>query len=166
MSDCVVPMADNIIERFFSNKKIIPNVYEINTYLVSNSKRRNYKTNITTHENNPIFQNIFLKLRLPKDILIIIFDYYLLFKQKTIVDKFLGYFYTEQAKNRMIEKKQLELFPIIMTNISYLELAIKEDDVFSEQLIYHIIDKKEGFLKLPLEESILLSCLCIRYRIK
>jgi hypothetical protein len=39
-----------------------------------------------------------------------------------------------------------------------------EDEVFYKQIVYHIIDLKEGFLLKSLEESILLSCLCIRHK--
>jgi hypothetical protein len=87
-----------------------------------------------------------------------------MFKQKTIITRFLGYFYTPNAKKHKVEKNQLEMFPIIMKNPEYLEQVMDEDEVFYKQIVYHIIDLKEGFLLKSLEESILLSCLCIRHK--
>ncbi len=156
----------NIIEKFFENKKIIPNEYVLNTYIATKTKRRS--TNIIQNKyiSNPIYKFVLLRLpiQIPKEVLDKVFEYFLMFRQKTIVNRFLGYFYTPLARKHKIEKIQLEMFPVIMKNPEYLEQAINEDEVFYKQIIYHIIESKEGFLLKTLEESILLSCLCIRHK--
>ncbi len=156
----------NTIEKFFQNKKVIPNEYVLNTYIATKTKKSSTNIIQNNYVSNPVYKFVLLRLPInfPTEILDKIFLFYLMFRQKTIITRFLGYFYTPLAKKHKIEKMQLEMFSVIMKNPEYLEQAMDEDEVFYKQIIYHIIDSKEGFLLKTLEESILLSCLCIRHK--